>query len=339
MYGIIISVVTSLVTGFIFWMIFTKIPEINRYRKIRPIVEYDVNVISMYILFYLQMAFDNHGMRPSVSQNKIKANIFSEEEYNLMLQNKCLNESYLYDENKDYLIPIGNELERLSKKIVKGVENLSFYHNFMTYKEIILLKKIKESITCYSYNDNAKREINGRMFVPHNPTISFMANNFKTINNYFYELNNIIFNYKYLNNDLNRHNKYDLVLEKSRVLYEQGMYKEAYKYSLKSSDFIEKYGMMFKCLYKLGKKEKALVHLERYFNKLEDYFNKNFLRLITLRGIFEDSYNNEEVINFLRLKRDEDEIEELLTYFRVEEELKGEIKEQLYKIKNYYEKN
>ena len=44
----------------------------------------------MYILFYLQMAFDNRGMRPSVSQNKIKANIFSEEEYNLMLQNKCL---------------------------------------------------------------------------------------------------------------------------------------------------------------------------------------------------------------------------------------------------------
>ena len=119
MYEIIISVVTSLVSWFIFWLIFTKIPEIIRYRKVRPVVEYDVNVISMYILFYLQMAFDNRGMRPSVSQNKIKANIFSEEEYDLMLQNKCLNESYLYDENKDYLIHIGNELDRLSKKLLK----------------------------------------------------------------------------------------------------------------------------------------------------------------------------------------------------------------------------
>lgn len=336
MYGIIISVVTSLVAGFIFWMIFTKIPEINRYKKIRPIVEYDVNVISMYILFYLRMVFDNHGMRSSVSENKIKANIFSEEEYNLMLQNKCLNESYLYDENKDYLIPIGNELERLSKKIVKGVENLSFYHNFMTYKEIILLKKIKEAITCYSYNDNAKNEFNGRVFFPFNPNISFMANNFKTINNYFYEINNIIFKYKYLSNDLNRY-KYDLILEKSRVFYEQGMYKKAYKCSLKSSDIIGKHGMMFKCLYKLGKKEKALVHLGIYFNKLEDNFNKNLLRLITLRGIFEDSYHDEEVFNFVRLKRDEDEIEELLTYFQVEEELKSNIKEQLYKLKSYYE--
>ncbi|MEB3066984.1 hypothetical protein VJJ00_06310 [Parvimonas micra] len=138
----------------------------------------------------------------------------------MMLQNKCLNESYLYDENKDYLIPIGNELDRLSKKIVEEVESLSFYHNFMTCKEIILLKKIKEAITCYSYNDNAKNEFNGRVFFPFNPNISFMANNFKTINNYFYGLNNIIFKYKYLSNDLNRY-KYDLILEKSRVFYEQ----------------------------------------------------------------------------------------------------------------------
>lgn len=336
MYEIIISVVTSLVSWFIFWLIFTKIPEIIRYRKVRPVVEYDVNVISMYILFYLQMAFDNRGMRPSVSQNKIKANIFSEEEYDLMLQNKCLNESYLYDENKDYLIPIRNELDRLSKKIVEEVESWSFYHNFMTCKEIILLKKIKEAITCYSYNDNAKNEFNDRVFFPFNPNISFMANNFKTINNYFYELNNIIFKYKYLSNDLNRY-KYDLILEKSRVFYEQGMYKKAYKCSLKSSDIIGKHGMMFKCLYKLGKKEKALVHLGIYFNKLEDNFNKNLLRLITLRGIFEDSYHDEEVFNFVRLKRDEDEIEELLTYFQVEEELKSNIKEQLYKLKSYYE--
>lgn len=206
----------------------------------------------------------------------------------------------------------------------------------MTCKEIILLKKIKEAITCYSYNDNAKNEFNGRVFFPFNPNISFMANNFKTINNYFYELNNIIFKYKYLSNNLNRY-KYDLILEKSRVFYEQGMYKKAYKCSLKSSDIIGKHGMMFKCLYKLGKKEKALVHLGIYFNKLEDNFNKNLLRLITLRGIFEDSYHDEEVFNFVRLKRDEDEIEELLTYFQVEEELKSNIKEQLYKLKSYYE--
>lgn len=44
-----------------------------------------------------------------------------------------------------------------------------------------------------------------------------------------------------------------------------------------------------------------------------------------------------KVFNFVRLKRDEDEIEELLTYFQVEEELKSNIKEQLYKLKSYYE--
>lgn len=62
-----------------------------------------------------------------------------------MLQNKCLNESYLYDENKDNLIPIGDNLESLSKDICKGVEDLSFYHRFMSSSEIFFIKKIKSN--------------------------------------------------------------------------------------------------------------------------------------------------------------------------------------------------
>lgn len=195
----------------------------------------------------------------------------------------------------------------------------------------MLLKKIKESIARYSYDDNAKIEFNSRVFFPTNPNISFMAKTFKTINNYFYELNNIIFKYKYLDKDLLGY-KFDLILEKSRVFYEQCKYEEAYKYARKSSEVYYKKGFLFMYLFKLGKTEKALVYLEDFLNEID-------LRLVNIRDLLEDSYDNEEVINFLRLKRDEDEIEELLTYFRVEEELKGEIKEQLYKIKNYYEKN
>lgn len=330
MYEIAFSIVTSLFASLVFWMMFTKIPEIIRYRKMRPIVEYDMYIISFNILFFLQMAFDNHGMRPEVSQVKIKANVFSEEEYDLMLQNKCLNESYLYDENKDYLIPIGNELDRLSKKIVKEVESLSFYHNFMTCKEIMLLKKIKESITRYSYDDNAKIEFNSRVFFPTNPNISFMAKTFKTINNYFYELNNIIFKYKYLDKDLLGY-KFDLILEKSRVFYEQCKYEEAYKYARKSSEVYYKKGFLFMYLFKLGKTEKALVYLEDFLNEID-------LRLVNIRDLLEDSYDNIEVHNLLESKRGEEEINELVRYFHDEEELKQKIRKQLYRIKENYER-
>lgn len=66
MQTIIISIVTSLISSLIFWLFFTKVPEGIKYKKMRLIIEYDICNISSNILFFLQMAYDNRGMRPSV---------------------------------------------------------------------------------------------------------------------------------------------------------------------------------------------------------------------------------------------------------------------------------
>ena len=329
MQTIIVSIVTSLIASFIFWLFFTMFPEAIKYKKMRPIIEYDICNISTHILFFLQMAYDNRGMRPSVDQVKIKANVIDESEYRLMLQNKCLNESYLYDENKDNLIPIGDNLERLSKDICKGVEDLSFYHRFMSSSEILLLKKLKVTITTYSYLDQAGSKLGDIVLFPVEPTIRYMANNFKLINSYYYELNKLIFEFKYLDKDLNGF-VYDFNFEKSRIYYEQGYYKKAYKHAVKISDTNCKNGQIFMCLFKLTKIDESLNYLEKYLKTTN-------LKLIYGRDIFKDSYDNTKVLNKLYLCRNKNEVDELLEYFHTERQLKDNIINELYRLRAFYE--
>lgn len=329
MQTIIISIVTSLIASLIFWLFFTKFPEVIKYKKMRPIIEYDICNISTNILFFLQMAYDNRGMRPSVDQVKIKANVVDESEYRLILQNKCLNESYLYDENKDNLIPIGDELERLSNNICKGIEDLSFYHRFMSSSEILLLKKIKVTITSYSYLDQAGSKWGDKVFFPADPTISYMSNNFKIINNYYFDLNKIIFKFKYLDKDLNGFVN-DFNFEKSRIFYELGYYKKAYECALKMSDNNRKNGQIFMCLFKLTKIDESLFYLEKYLKTTN-------LELIYIRSTFKDSYDNTKVLNKLYLCRNKNEVDELLEYFHTEIQLKGNIISELYRLRTFYE--
>lgn len=84
-------------------------------------------------------------------------------------------------------------------------------------------------------------------------------------------------------------------------------------------------------LFKLGKTEKALVYLEDFLNEID-------LRLVNIRDLLEDSYDNIEVHNLLESKRGEEEINELVRYFHDEEELKQKIRKQLYRIKENYER-
>lgn len=51
----------------------------------RPIIEYDIYIVSTKILFYLQMSYDNRGMRLSDPQVRFKANFINESDYGLML--------------------------------------------------------------------------------------------------------------------------------------------------------------------------------------------------------------------------------------------------------------
>lgn len=328
MQTIIISIVTSLIASLIFWLLFTKLPEVIKYKKMRPIIEYDICNISTNILFFLQMAFDNRGMRPSVDQDKIRANVIDESEYRLMLQNKCLNESYLYDENKDNLIPIGHMLEYFSNDICKGIEDLSFYHSFMSSSEILLLKRIKVAITSYSYSDQAGSNSGDEVFFPIDPTISYMSNKFKSINNYYFDLNKIILNFKHSNKDLNGFTN-DFNFEKSRIFYELRNYKKAYKYALKISDNNRKMGQTFMCLFMLAKIDESLFYLEEYLK------TTNF-ELIYIRGTLKDSYYNTKVMNILYLCRDKTEVDKLLEYFHTERQIKCNLIRELDRLRIFY---
>lgn len=156
-----------------------------------------------------------------------------------------------------------------------------------------------------------------------------MANNFKLTNSCYYELNKLIFEFKYLGKDLNGF-VYDLNFEKSRIYYEQGDYKKAYKYAFITSDTNCKKGQMFMSLFKLKEIDKSL-------NYLEEYLKTTNLELIHVRDTFKDSYVNTKALNKLYLYRNKNELDELLVYFHTERQLKDNIINKLYRLRTFYE--
>ncbi|AWY01205.1 hypothetical protein A8139_15475 [Marinomonas primoryensis] len=94
---ILLPILLSVVAAIVFWLVFSYLPERKRRKKLRPIVElalFDAYK-KLFSLFDLVMRHSSHS--PSFFQSKIRAGNLSEEDIQLGLQNKCLNESYLYD--------------------------------------------------------------------------------------------------------------------------------------------------------------------------------------------------------------------------------------------------
>ena len=82
---------------------------------------------------------------------------------------------------RDILIPIGIELERISKDICTKIEKRSTYYSFLTADEILLLRKISAKLTAYSYTGNATEVVGKSTLRPLIPNLSYMADNFYII--------------------------------------------------------------------------------------------------------------------------------------------------------------
>src|ERR1035438_3569257 len=105
------AILLNIAAAIIFWLAFAFVPEKRRRRKLRPKLELGIYQVysTLFGLFDSLMRFEVHS--PSSFQKRIKGKVLHSVEIELGLQNKCLNETFLYDEKVSrLLIPMGKEL-------------------------------------------------------------------------------------------------------------------------------------------------------------------------------------------------------------------------------------
>jgi hypothetical protein len=87
----IYPLILSLISALIFWITFSHIPNRNRRKKLRPVLELDVFQVynSLFSLFDLIMRHSENS--PSNYQNNIRGGLLTQTDIELGLQNKCLN--------------------------------------------------------------------------------------------------------------------------------------------------------------------------------------------------------------------------------------------------------
>ena len=126
------------------------------------------------------MRFNNRS--PSNYQDKIRGGTLERIDIELGLQNKCINDTYLYyDDIKNDLLPIGEDLYKIMKKIDNTIERIFNFSFYLSSEEILLLEDIRTKLYTYGLPDTNKKAIQvvGNIGLrPVNPSISYMTYNF-----------------------------------------------------------------------------------------------------------------------------------------------------------------
>lgn len=284
MEAILVSVLTSLIASLIFWYLFDYLPNKIKYNKIRAKVEFDIYEIYVALFFYIQAPLQTNINKYFYPQDRLRSGLVSRKEFNFWLQNKCLNDTYMFDEMRDKLIPIGSKLEKSSKGICTLIEKCSTYYSFMTGDEILLLRKISAKLTVHSYT-NVVGKSTSRPLIPN---LSYMADNFYETSQLFVELQEIVWKFKKLDKSINKYAVVDFSLGKSKKAYLQGNYKKCiWLAKCKSnSHTIETHALLFRSYYDIGKRKKALLYLDKYLDNFK-------LKPVYIRNLFADIYKKE----------------------------------------------
>jgi len=299
------NVFFSLLAALIFWMVFNFIPESVRRRKIRPKVEFDIYEFYLKLFVYIQMPFYTSKNSGSLLQNEIFSGLITEDDFDDWLQDKCLNESYLYDELGTHFLCIGDDLEETSLDLCKTAENIYVFITFLSAKEILLIKKITTKLRIYSYVGDCGSLIGGKVYKPLNPNMAYMAKNYFEIYTLFLELQKIVLRYKYIDTSINDSIAWNFNWKDTKHAYYRGEYRKCLrrfwfaKLQKKLPEHL--WAIRFLCLYKTGQRKKALVFLEEQL--LLDQ-----LQLVYMRNSFDNLYVQEDVRRILIKARGEKEL-------------------------------
>jgi hypothetical protein len=322
-------IILSVIAGIIFWLIFSFLPERKRLKKLRPKLDLDIYHAYINLFFLLDLVMRPNSHSPSDFQQKIKGNKLTKEDLELGLQDKCLNDSYLYDSNvSKSLMPIGKSLFDRASEIDLNIENLYSFSNYLTADEIILLEKIRKKLKVYDLNNYGRSAISkvGSMELkPVNPSLSYMAQNLYELYLLFIQLQKLVYNNSYSDRDIFiskvQHYYHSDQFIKCKQVATEGILKYP-----KDKNFLEFYSFMSE--YKLGKKESAYLMLENIL--------KNKPHLVSSRSFLSEFLDDKKVYSLIEKLYLENEISELKEVLNRENTKEKLYIEQANKLKKYY---
>lgn len=292
---LIFPLILSLISAFIFWFVFSHYPENKRRKKLRPIIEYDFYCLNQSLFSIFNTVFgSNISFQSEVISGKLTKN-----DIYIALQNKCINEHYLYDSNvSQHYEVIGIKLAdnfRISEKII---DKILTYNEFATAAELLILEKIRQKLKTYEITE--KRVENDKLTTVY-PPVSNMYYLYQNIYE-LYELYKIIQNIVYKNDYIDRGTMFQI----TQYLYYSGKYKECKKYIKNykpefgnANEIFSYYDLM--CDYKMNKIDYNKVDnvLSRRDHNGGLVYSRSFIKVLIkdngIKELIEKHYSKSEI--------------------------------------------
>ena len=191
---ILIPIGLSIFSGFVFWIIFQLIPLYIRKSKLRPKIEDDLLYINNTIGHLIDLAMKHAESTTSMFYKEISNYELTLDDLHIGLMNKSLNQSFLVDDFSDNIV-IGELIYKKTKTINTKIDRIFYFNDQLSAAEILVLEKIHQALFKYQFSDFNKPYVDnrdGRIFVPADPSLSYLRYFFFEIHQLKKELEKIL---------------------------------------------------------------------------------------------------------------------------------------------------
>lgn len=332
--NILLPIILSVVAAVIFWLVFSYWPDKNRRKKLRPIVDLALFDAYKQLFSLFDLVMRHSANSPSFFQSKIRAGNLSEKDIKFGLQNKCLNESYLYDPCvKDALLVVGEEILDRTLNIDELVNRVLSFHTYATAEELVLLEKIREKIRVYHFGERHIKQsceisINGQVLRPVDPSISYRHLNFYELYEFFCQLQKLVLNH----NPLDR----DRFIYKVQWLYYSGQYSLCVRLIKSNSARFKNDSTLYKNYLALS--ERGRGRMKVFYKIIEDTYKSRPYSgsLVSSRGTFKELLDDNKLIQVLAQFHSSDEISALKESIKRDSECKERFESTNHELAKYF---
>ena len=215
-------IVSSIVAGLIFWLIFSFLPDRNRKKSFGIGINNDLFTLNNQIFGYFDFFLRFQENSPSCFQDKIHSSSLTEEDLNTTLQNKIISKVYLQEiPDSRQMLVVGNKLISMVAEIDKTIDRLFSFNYFLSSREVMLLRNIHENIHRYMPYIQLDSNIHRTPPFPVDLSLAFMTRVLLDLQDNFRNLRKIIFN--------TARTESDQVIQKIQWQFYSGNYKYCIK--------------------------------------------------------------------------------------------------------------
>lgn len=319
-----LNIILSLLSATIFWLFFSYIPKKQRLKKIRPKVNQDLEAITTNLYQIFNTIFRSSKFVNVTYNQKVLNGTLNKEDIELGLQNKCYNLIKIGDfPLKTSMLSIGEDLEKYKHLILKKIEELYFFTEFLEENEIITLEKIKKILNLQNIDLSHKSNLSiytmhfyelYRFYLKINK-ITFNKNHYYIKTNEFYDISFPLYQIDYY-----FYNKKDYknCKEVSKKYIENFPSTEIFKLRLIMCEYeLKKQNNGFELFKSLIKDKNYILHYSGFFSILKKYDNR-------ILPYLEKKINDKEYFNLIKSMNEEENriIQERVIFSKTNEQLK-----------------